>query len=358
MTIEMTIAPLVVPISLDADDAADFRAYGALGRQICDEMVGIADLAPAAEQMITAWRDTRDTLHTGFVAKRGGETVGMVTIDYAQEDGARAAELDLLVPAENWGQGIETALLDHAESAARRHGRSILQIWSLHRTTDAARSLVPGTGWGRIPAIPLTDLLEERGFRLEQVERNSELDLTADTRALDLSLQRAMKAAAGGYRLLTWDLPTPPEFRDGYAQVLSRLTTDAPSGDMEFDEEAWDAARVARRDARLTGAGQLVSVAAIEHVPSGAIVAYNELLIGADRTGITHQFGTLVASEHRGHRLGTWVKCANLLRWRERVPDSPRVSTFNAEENRPMLDINEAIGFVPVSYAGAWQKKI
>lgn len=357
-TAALTITPLIVPATLDHANAADFRTYGALNRQICDEQVGLPDLAPDAAQMLPNWQDDSDSLDLGFVAREGDDIVGMVTVSFPQEEDARAAELDLLVPAAHAGRGVEEALLDRAEAEARERGRSVLQIWTLHRPEEADRMLQPRTGWGRIPATPLSDVVEAHGFTLEQVERNSELDLRADPEPLRRALDAALAAAGPDYRVVGWELPTPPELRDGYAAVLARLSTDAPSGDMDFVAEVYDAERVIRRDARLTGAGQTVSVVAVEHVPSGTLVAYNELLIGAEKTGTTHQFGTLVAKDHRGHRLGTIVKCANLLRWRELVPGSTVVSTFNAEENRPMLDINEAIGFVPVSYAGAWQKKI
>ena len=62
--------------------------------------------------------------------------------------------------------------------------------------------------------------------------------------------------------------------------------------------------------------------------------------------------------EHIGNRLGQWLKCANLLAWREIAPDSGKVITYNAEENRYMLDVNEAMGFAPLAYIGAWKKTI
>lgn len=357
-TVALTIDRLIVPASLDDVDAADFRAYGDLNRLICDEAVGIPDLAPDAAQMLPDWQDDTDSIDLGFVARLDGRIVGMVTMAFAQEADAHAAEVDLLVPAEHWGRGVEEALMERAEEEARARGRSVMQIWSLHRPEEAERMLVPRTGWGRIPAIPLSDLLESRGFALEQVERNSEFDLHGDAEPQRVALADALAFAGPDYRVVEWMMPTPPELREGFAAVLARLSTDAPSGDMDFAAEHWDAERVVRREARLTAAGQAVSVVAVRHEPTGELVAYNELLIAADRSGVTHQFGTLVSKDHRGHRLGTIVKCANLLRWRELMPLSAVVSTFNAEENRPMLSINEAIGFVPVSYAGAWQKKI
>ncbi|MEV4667203.1 GNAT family N-acetyltransferase [Microbacterium sp. LWO12-1.2] len=357
-TADLTITPLTVPKSVDDADAADFIAFGELNRLVCDEEVGLPDLSPTASQMLASWQDESDSLHVGYIARRGGDIVGMVTLAYAQEEHAKAAEFDLLVPAAHAHECIAESLLLYAEEDARRRGRDVLQTWTLHRPAHTEDALVPKTGWGRIPSTALSQLLEAHGYGLEQVERNSELDLHADPGILERALAEATAFAGRDYCALAWELPTPPALRDGYAAVLARLVTDAPSGDMEFDEETWDADRVARRDVRMTSAGQLVAVSAVEYVPTGEIVAYNELLIGPDRAGVTHQFGTLVATEHRGHRLGTIVKCANLLRWRELAPQSPRVSTFNAEENRPMLDINEALGFVPVSYAGAWQKKI
>ncbi|GGM48872.1 GNAT family N-acetyltransferase [Microbacterium saperdae] len=355
---DLTITPLTVPGSLDDTDAADFIAFGDLSRLVCDEEVGLPDLSPTASQMLASWQDESDSLHLGFVARRDGDIVGMVSLSYAQEEHAKAAEFDVLVPAAHADEGIAQALLLCAEDDARRRGRDVMQTWTLHRPANTSDVLIPKTGWGRIPPTALSNFLEAHGYGLEQVERNSELDLHADPGVWERALADASAFAGPDYRSLTWELPTPPALRAGYASVLARLVTDAPSGDMEFDAEVWDADRVARRDVRMTSAGQLVAVSAVEHVPTGEIVAYNELLVGPDRAGMTHQFGTLVATEHRGHRLGTIVKCANILRWRELVPQSSRVSTFNAEENRPMLDINEALGFVPVSYAGAWQKRI
>ena len=357
-TAEPTITPLIVPASLDDDTAADFLAYAELNRRICDEQVGLPGLALPAAQMLPGWQDDTDSLDRGFVARLDGKIVGMVTILLAQEEDAHAAEFDMLVPEEHWGRGIEEALLARAEAEARRHGRNVLQLWSLHRPEENERMLVPRTGWGRVPATPLSDLTEAHGYVLEQVERNSEFDLRSDPAPLRAALADALTHAGPDYRVMEWLLPTPPDLREKYAAILARLSTDAPSGEMDFVAEVWDADRVVRRDARITTSGRTVSVMAVQHVPTGDLVAYNELLIGSDRSGVTHQYGTLVSKEHRGHRLGTIVKCANLLRWRELMPQSSVVSTFNAEENRPMLDINEAIGFAPVSYAGAWQKKI
>ena len=355
----LTITRIPVPTMLDAPDAGPFLAAARIADEVCRHDAGHDYFDQAASEILPGWQDQTDRLQFGFTAARDGEIVGALTMMVPLEDGADNAEFDVMVSPEHRDSGIEAALFAVVESEARRHGRTVVQTWTLHHPDLSGTRLDSPTGWGSIPADdPQTRLMLTQGFTFEQAERNSVFDLTGSLDGVRSMLEDAVRVAGEDYRLVVWTSPTPDPYKDGFAYVVSRMSTDVPTGELVWAEETWDAGRVERRDARMLAGGHTVSVACVEHVPTGAIVAYNELVIGADHAAPTHQWGTLVLKEHRGHRLGAIVKCANLVCWRELMPDSPRVSTFNAEENRPMLDINEAIGFVPASYAGAWKKTL
>jgi hypothetical protein len=140
------------------------------------------------------------------------------------------------------------------------------------------------------------------------------------------------------------------------AVIFTRMATDASAGNLEIDEEPWDAERVRKLDERRIAAGRTALGAAVEHILSGKLVAYNGLSVPDDRTRPVHQGVTLVLKEHRGHRLGMLTKIANIQQLQPFSPESSLILTDNAEENRFMLDVNEAVGFVPIAYEGAWKK--
>jgi hypothetical protein len=52
------------------------------------------------------------------------------------------------------------------------------------------------------------------------------------------------------------------------------------------------------------------------------------------------------------------LKVANLAHLERVSPGHPSVTTFNAEENRHMLSVNETLGFVPIAYEGAWRRDL
>ena len=155
----------------------------------------------------------------------------------------------------------------------------------------------------------------------------------------------------------SWQGRTPAELAPGLAELHARMVTDAPSAALEVDDERWDAARVARLEDEWLEAGLTVLQAVAIHRATGAVVAYTTLLLPAPGRPALQE-DTLVHAEHRGHRLGMLVKAENLLQLRRLHPECRRVITWNAEENRPMLRVNEALGFVAVGAEGGWQRRV
>jgi GNAT superfamily N-acetyltransferase len=346
--------PLIVPATIDAPDAADFVEMVHVRNRIYREISGHDDHRIAPDELLPHYRVTEYERRLAWVIVDDGTIIGRIGVDLPLENDSKVAFWLIELLRDAWGRGIGSAAHGLVEQVARENGRSVLQSWAEHPEAPGPR-LAPPTGFGEIPRDHAARFFLRHGYALEQVERNSAFDLTAPFETVERLLAEA-EAASGDYRVVQWFAPTPPEYVDGYAWMKSRMVTDAPAAGLEFDEETWDAARIAEHDAVYTDSGRTLQVTAAQHIATGELCAFNELVVGKDRTEASHQEDTLVLKHHRGHKLGTLVKCAGLLSWRDVAPRSPRVITYNAEENRPMLDINEAIGFAPIAYEGAWKK--
>lgn len=350
------IRPVVVPTRADGPDAEDFRHTVAVRNRVYREVSGHDDHAMTPAELLPVYQPDPHEKRLLWLVLRDGEPVGRLGADIPLEAGSRGAYLLIELIRDAWGEGIGSTAYELLERTARSEGRSVLQTWVEHIAAPGEQ-LVPPTGFGSIPRDHAARFLLRHGYALEQVVRMSAFALPGSRDALTAQLDAA-RAASTEYRTVQWWLPTPDEFVDGYAWMKSRMSTDAPAAGMEYDEEAWDAARLRRHDAEYLDGGRRVLVTAAQHLASGELCAFNEIAIGPDSTSASHQEDTLVLAAHRGHRLGMLVKAAGLLTWRDAFPHSPRVITYNAEENRPMLDINEALGFVPETYEGAWKKML
>lgn len=318
-------------------------------------VAGSADEWTTPEQYLQEFTGTTQR-HQLWLVEADDAPVGIARLDTPLDTGAETTHGEVLILPDWQSQGIGSRCMDILLAEARALGRKTMAGWAEHPSDLSVPQLAAPTGFGAIPNDHIARFLTRHGFALEQVDRKSIFNLAGDLDEVEEHLVRA-EGASSGYEVLQWIGTTPPDHLTGMARLRSRMSTDAPSAGLDQAAEDWDAARVIQNDARVAAGGVLRQTTVARHIASGELVAYNVLSrLRDDPDGATEQGDTLVHAEHRGHRLGMLVKCRGLLSWhREHSPRSPRVLTWNAEENRPMLDINEALGFVPAGYIGAWQ---
>lgn len=219
-------------------------------------------------------------------------------------------------------------------------------------------SIPAPTGFGSVPIdIASTRFLQRYGFSVEQVGRLSALSLPIDERVFSSRTAEAT-AAASNYRTGTWQGSTPKEWVEGMALMRTRMSTDTPNAGIEQTEDFWTADRVRSVDDLWATSPHAVLTTIAVHVATGQPAGYTELDVPVEPDRPAEQGDTLVLTDHRGYRLGMLLKLTNLRELSARFPHSATAQTMNAEDNRHMLDVNEAIGFVPVSYAARWKKSL
>ena len=366
-----------------ADRAAAYVEAIDLENAVQAAVLGFGDLDFSPAEQLPQWHDPF-TPRRLFVVRAEGRIVGQATYETLSDPAVTTCWLWVAVDPEHRRRGLGTALLDHVEAVARAAGRTdvisfvasgqgVASGQDATAGSDATSGSGPAAGPG--PATAPADRLEastghgwvprassevrfalSRGYALGQVERISRLPLPVDEEALAAIRSEALAAAGDEYRVHTWSGPTPRRWQSDVAAMATALSTDAPMGDVPEPEDVWTVERLVEAERRRATSGRASLTAAAEHVPTGRLVACSDLAVPDDASRPVMQQMTLVRREHRGHRLGWLVKVANLDRLAVEKPGRPAVLTFNAEENRPMLAVNEAVGFVPIGVEGVWHR--
>ncbi|MCF4123633.1 GNAT family N-acetyltransferase [Antribacter sp. KLBMP9083] len=358
--------------SLDDAEAWAYHGIAAVSEACQQDLFGHADLAQNARGVLVGMDNQQYTTKHRFVAVRdpasgdgvhpgASDVVGHAFIAMPEASNRHLAEIHVAVDPAHRGQGIGSALLASAEEVVAAAGRTqvIGEPMFAAEAPEGMDALTPSNGSGRVPAdLPTTRFATRHGFALAQVSRKSVLDLPVDAARLARFEDESRAAAGPDFRLHTWQDEIPEEWLDGLAVLETRMTTDAPHGDLDVDEDVWDADRVRTFSEMQKRNRNGYLITAVEHVPSGALAGHSMLLYPLEDGPFAFQEDTIVLREHRGHRLGMLLKAVNLAELARVRPSTERIHTFNAEENQHMLAINVALGFRPAGGAAAYQRSL
>lgn len=335
----------ITPVS--GDDPEAIAATCAVIRAVRDhDMPKWRDLTPRMVQLwlTVSYPDKRFESH---LAWQDGKPVAWVMLQITTKENLANLYTEIWVDPRARRRGLGRRMHEFVVGQARRFDRT---------------RLLSRTQW-ELPGIPAVDLsgarfAEALGYSSALPEVVRRLDLSkVDENALEVMHAKA-RAKAGGYRVVQWNGLHPEEFIDDLAYLDSRLTTDAPMGDLQVEASKVDSERVREFQAAAIAAERQGYHTAAVHEATNRLVAWTTIAKDKSLDWNAFQQITIVDPDHRGHRLGALIKVENLRRLRAAEPSVWAVDTFNADENKYMVSINEEMGFRPLYAFQNWQREI
>ncbi len=253
-----------------------------------------------------------------------GTVAGWYRLELPDLENLDRANLQITVHPDERRHGLGRALVRHAAGRAAAHGRTVLDGGARNGTAGEVFARQVGAKPG---LVDIERLLEPGKLEAGRLAR----------------LREEAGRHAAGYELVTWTGPVPEGLIERMVALYAALG-DAPR-EPDVERGNWDAQRVRERinDLREHLGTREYAVAA-RHVATGEMAALTQVSVDPPDPGWGFQLITAVTAAHRGHRLGLLVKVA-MLEWLATAePQLERITTWNAEDNKHMIAVNEALG--------------
>jgi GNAT superfamily N-acetyltransferase len=147
-----------------------------------------------------------------------------------------------------------------------------------------------------------------------------------------------------GYQLVRWPARTPDADLPALAELTAAIN-DAPTDDLDIEDEAFPPERIAAYEHAWASRGHRLHRLVARHRATGELAGQTVVAVDGERPELGEQHDTSVVADHRGHRLGLLLKL-EMLRWlAEAEPQLREIDTWNAESNDHMIEVNELLDY-------------
>jgi GNAT superfamily N-acetyltransferase len=273
-----------------------------------------------------------------FLGTDGDTAVAVGEYAISAYDNLHLARLVVEVHPEHRRKGYGTAMLDVLCARARSDGRTSVAVNGWESASTAAFAAAHG--------------FDQKAVEIQRRQTMGDLDQAALDRLHDDA-----RSHASSYELVRQLGPTP-EDRLEAAAVMAAAINDAPTDDLDVEDEVYTPERVRAYELAQAGRGLLVHTVFARHVESGELAGVTTVVVDQERSHAAEQHDTSVVRAHRGHRLGLLLKL-EMIRWlRETQPQVATVDTWNAESNDQMIGVNELLGYRVVGRALTFQRSL
>jgi ribosomal protein S18 acetylase RimI-like enzyme len=324
---------------LDPDQESAARDWIAVHAAVQRDLFGDRGSVWTLEE-IQGFVRSADKKRVAVGAWRGDDLVGALEVHLPLRDNQHSAMLWLSVLPSARGRGVGSRLLAEGERIAAEHDRTTLFVES---------------EWADGQADTAEAFATARGFVVAQTVLRSEQPLPTDREALRAAVEAA---GAEDYAFESYVDEMPEDWLADRAVLQQRMSTDAPTDDLDIEEEDWDAERLRASLARTRASGRRVVETVARHVPSGRLVGFTTVAVSSGEPDLGYQQDTLVLKEHRGHALGLRLKAVNALLLMDELPEVRAIRTWNAASNDHMLAVNRRLGYAVDGYSREWQKHL
>ena len=259
---------------------------------------------------------------------------GVTERNLEDKDNAHIRWSDIGIAPEHRRRGIGTALFARVVEACADQGDDLAFVF---QSND------------RVPAG--NEFLRALGAHAGLAMKVNQLDLAAVDRA---KVAEWARLDPPGYRVVSVDDVVPDSLVKTYIEASAGIN-DMPKGSIGFNDFTLTEAQIRQRESFFREAGAHWWLLMAVHEASGSGVAFTEVVFDPRQPHEIEQEGTAVVKEHRGHRLGLWLKAVMLERILAEIPNARFIRTGNANVNAQMIAINEQLGFRYAWQTTLWQ---